>query len=72
MKTYCVEYKMHEAAQVKSVDIVAKSKAEAYDKFMYDVVMDIEPYTPYSAWVASVTYSNGNSVRFNTFEGNPY
>lgn len=72
MKTYHIEYKMHEAADVKSVDVVARSRAEAYDNFMWDVVMDIEPYTPYSAWVASVTYSNGTYKRFNTFEGNPY
>lgn len=56
----------------KMVDVIAKSKAEAYDKAVYELIPAIEGELPYSAWVASVTYQNGNYREFNTFEGNPY
>ena len=65
---YGVEYKMHRADDVRRMDVIAGSKAEAYDKAVYDVLIEL----PYSAWVASVTYQNGNYKRFNTHEGKPY
>ena len=70
---YTVEYRMDQfSSDVRSIDVLASNKAEAYDKAVYEEIMEEEPYSSYSAWVASVTYNNGNTKRFNTFEGNPY
>lgn len=66
---YRVEYNLMGR---KAVDVIAKSKYEAYDKAVYEVIPKIEGELPYSAWVSSVTYQNGNYRTFNTFEGNPY
>lgn len=66
---YRVEYNLMGR---KAVDVIAKSKYEAWDKAVYEVIPKIEGELPYSAWVASVTYQNGNYRTFNTFEGNPY
>ena len=72
-KVYTVEYKMHSADTVKHVDVIASNKIEAYNKALYGEIRKWEDGAfPYSAWVHSVTYSNGNYRRFNTFEGNPY
>ena len=70
--TYHVEYKLFGSGEVKSVDVAAKSKVEAYNKAMYDKIPKIEGSLPYSAWVASATAQNGNYRQFNTFSGNPY
>jgi len=52
--------------EVKGRDILAPNKEEAYFRF-------IDKYqTVYSAWVHSVTYSNGKQRVFNNFSGNPY
>lgn len=70
--TYHIEYKLHSADKIRSLDIVAKNKADAYDKAVYEAIPDREKEMPYSAWLVSVTYNNGNYRRFNNFEGNPY
>lgn len=70
--TFWVEYKMHSADAVKGLCIGGRSKAEAYDRAVYEAIPNAEGQIPYSAWVASVTYQNGNYRTFNTFEGNPY
>ena len=72
MKAYTVEYRLLGFDTVKSVAVLAKNKYDAYDKAVYEVILEKEGEHPYSAWVASVTYQNGNYKRFNTFEGNPY
>ena len=73
MRTYHVRYKMHEAdSECKGIDVIAKNKADAYDKAVFVAIPTVEKSTPYSAWVQSVTYNNGNYSMFNTFEGNPY
>lgn len=72
MKAYRVEYKMHSADGVKGIDVLAKNKADAWDRATYENIPKKEGTIPYSAWVASVTYNNGNYTRFNTFEGKPY
>lgn len=73
MKAYYVEYRMHSADEVHGVDLLAKNKADAYDKAVYEIIPEKEDgYFPYSAWVVSVTYQNGNRRRFNTNEGMPY
>ena len=63
---------MHNVASEKKVYVPAKSKADAYDKATYDVIPFIEGTMPYSTWVESVTYQNGNYREFNTHEGKPY
>lgn len=70
---YTVEYRMTQfSPDVRHIDVLASNKEEAYYKAMDEEIMEVEPYTPYSAWVAEVTYNNGNYKRFNTFEGKPY
>lgn len=69
-KVYTVYY--NGFGETKHIDVLAKNKAEAYDKAVYEAIPEKEGEHPYSAWVASVTYQNGNYRNFNTFEGNPY
>lgn len=67
-KAYRVQYKMFSADMPHNIDVLASNKEEAYDNAL-DALF---PEVPYSAWVYSVTYNNGNSRYFNTFEGKPY
>lgn len=67
-RKYTVEYREHSAGEVMQVTVQAKNKTDAYDRALYEVLDDL----PYAAWVASVTYNNGKTRRFNTFEGKPY
>ena len=69
---YRVKYTMHQFGEIKGEDVIAKSKAEAYDKAVYKAIPEREKAMPYSAWVSSVTYQNGNYMEFNTHEGKPY
>lgn len=70
---YTVEYKMHPTDAVQFVDVLARNKENAYDQAYYgDIPFKHNGAYAYSAWVASVTYQNGNCKRFNTFEGKPY
>ena len=72
-KAYCVEYKMWGAfAPTKQVTVLASSKADAYNKAVFEKIPQEEGMQCYSAWVRSVTYQNGNHQMFNTFEGKPY
>jgi len=72
-KSYTVEYNLDGSwDKVRSVSVLARNQADAYDKAVYEVIPEIHGYCPYSAWVASVTYQNGNYKRFNTHEGCPY
>ena len=68
---YWVEYRLY-GTDVRGIDVLAQSKADAYDKAVYEAIPAREGELPYSAWVASVTYKNGNYRQFNTFEGKPY
>lgn len=72
MKAYTVAYKLHSGGDVKKISFLAESKIDAYGKAVYSEIPKIENTIPYSAWVYSVTYNNGNYKRFNTFEGMPY
>ena len=72
MRTYFVEYRMHAADAVRSITVSAATTYAAYDKAVYEAIPTKEGSLPYSAWVASVTYSNGNYKLFNNFEGKPY
>lgn len=68
---YTVYYRLCGSGE-KFVDVIASSKADAYDKAVYEAIPKKEGELPYSAWVHSVTYQNGNYHRFNTCEGLPY
>ena len=72
MKAYCINYKMYNADEVKSIQVLAENKEDAYDKAFYEIIPQSDGEIPYSAWVYSVTYKNGNCKIFNTFEGKPY
>lgn len=72
MKVYYVRYRMHSYGREWGVQVLARSKADAYDKAVYEIIPPIEGRLPYSAWVSSVTYNNGNYKKFNTHEGKPY
>lgn len=69
---YTVGYRhyMHEIE--KHIDVIASSKEEAYDRAVYEVIPETTGWYPYSAWVISVTYQNGNCKYFNTCDGLPY
>lgn len=69
---YTIEYKLYASAEVKRTYTSAKSKEEAYAQATFYDIPYIEKEHPYSVWVYSVTYKNGNYKRFNTFEGKPY
>ena len=71
-KVYTVGYVMFRCDTPKSIDVVASSKAEAYDTAVYECIPKVENGLPYAAWVGSCTYANGNYRRFeNSFCGNP-
>ena len=72
MKTYFVEYKMYNADRIHGIQTPAENKIDAYEKAVYTLIPEKEGGIPYSAWVHSVTYNNGNYREFNTFEGKPY
>ena len=72
MRTYCINYKTHMVNDVKSIQVLAENKEDAYDKSVYELIPQTEGEHPYSAWVDSVVYKNGNRKTFNTFEGKPY
>lgn len=72
MKAYYVRYKMYSADDVHGIQSPAKNKLDAYEKAVYTLIPEKEGSIPYSAWVSSVTYNNGNYREFNTFEGKPY
>lgn len=68
---YWVCYRVYGEAE-KGMQVIATSKADAYDKAFFDLIPAKEGTMPYSAWVSSVTYNNGNYRVFNTSEGNAY
>lgn len=70
MKAYWVEYRLC-GSEAKGLQVIANTKADAYDIAVYDLIPQLEGEMPYSAWVTSVTYNNGNYRQFNTFEGKP-
>lgn len=71
MATYYVKFRMR-GEDVKGVCVAAKNKADAYDRAVFEEIPQTYGELPYSAWVASVTYQNGNSREFNTSEGNAF
>lgn len=70
-QVYTVRYNLF-GQKRQFVDVLAENKYQAYDIAVYEKIPEIEGELPYSAWVSSVTYQNGNYREFNTFEGLPY
>lgn len=68
---YYVKYIMNRWETERGICLLASSKADAYDKAVYESIPDKEGHPPYSAWVSSVTYQNGTVREFNTCGGNP-
>lgn len=68
---YCVEFRLR-GSGVQRCGVIASSKEEAYDTAVFEEIPKLTGELPYSAWVYSVTYNNGNYHLFNTFEGMPY
>ena len=72
MKAYCIKYKMNQFGEEKAICVVSNTKADAYDIAVYENIPQKDGSVPYSAWVESVTYKNGNCKKFNTHEGRLY
>ena len=71
--TYHVKYRLHGIwEEERGIDVIAASAAEAYDKAFYEIIPNTEGKLPYSAWVYSVTYQNGNYRLLNNIEGKAY
>lgn len=70
--TFHINYRLYKADKVRFIDVVAKSKFDAYNKATFEAIPEKEGEAPYSVWVVSCTYGNGNYRRFNTIEGKPY
>ena len=71
-KTYYVRYKMEGCWSVEhGIQVPAPNKIEAYH-MARDMIAEKEGHYPYSSWVSSVTYKNGNYRTFNTCEGLAY
>lgn len=70
--TYHVRYRNWSNGEEKGIDVIASNKADAYDIATFEVIPEKEGSLPYSSWVSSVTYNNGNCHYFNTIEGLPY
>ena len=72
-KAYYVHYKMWSNDEIHGIQVPAKNKIDAYMKAYYELIPEQNNgEIPYSAWVHSVTYNNGNYKIFNNFEGKPY
>ena len=71
-KAYTISYYENSWSTENYICVLAHNKAEAYDKAVFEEIPKRIGHQPYSAWVSSVTYGNGNYKRFNTFSGNAY
>ena len=69
---YCVEYRVYSTDVVNRIGLLAESKEDAYNKAVYELIPEKEGSIPYSAWVHSVTYQNGNMKVFKTIERKPF
>lgn len=73
MKPYTVAYKFYKFDITRHIVVLADTKAEAYERAYWEKIPNAwKGEFPYSAWVESVTYQNGNQRFFNTLEGKPY
>lgn len=72
MRTYSISYKMNEFDEIKRIRVTADNKEDAYDTAVFDEIPAVENSYPYSAWVSTVYFKNGDCKDFNTCEGMPY
>ena len=73
MNAYTVKFLLDGDYQLPLfISFLAKNKYDAYDKAVFEIIPRDYGQFPYAAWVADVTYQNGNVHRFNTFAGKPY
>lgn len=73
MKAYMVNYYLDGAyEEERSILSPASNKYEAYDRAVYELIPEKEGRIPFAAWVASVTYNNGNYKTFRSFCGNSF
>lgn len=72
MNAYTVEFTTHGGGEVHRISFLAENKQDAWCRAVFEEIPKLTGEQPYSAWVASVTYNNGNYRAFNTFEGKPY
>lgn len=73
MKAYYVKYLVNGSYEdVQGVQVLAHTKEEAYNIATFDLIPEKEGKVPYSSWVSSVTYNNGNVHYFNTCDGLAY
>lgn len=72
MKSYTIAYRMHSTDAEREIIVKAKNTAKAYETAVYEQIPAKHGTLPYSAWVESVTYSNGKTHAFNTCEGLAY
>ena len=71
-RAYWVKYRMYRHSEESGIDLLAKSKEDAYYKAI-GKIEEKEGETPYSAWVYSVTYQNGKHQLFkDACEQNPF
>lgn len=67
MKAYTVKYRLDgKWSEPKSISFLAKNKFDAYDKATFELIPEKDGRMPYSSWVYSVTYNNGNEHVFKT------
>lgn len=73
MRNYKISYRMYKFDTEKSINILAKNKADAYCKAYCDEIPEIEGEMPYSAWVDGYITKAGKLIYFkDTCEGFPY
>lgn len=72
MNTYYIKYLLYASDTEHGIQVIANNKISAYDKAVYEAIPAETREMPYSAWVYSVTYNNGNYRVFNTHSGKPY
>lgn len=70
-KAYYVKYTMGKNCEERGIAVLAYNIEDAYDKAVFDEIPKVQGTTPYSAWVHSVTYQNGNVKYFNTCDADP-
>ena len=71
-RTYNIRYKLSECAPECVIRVESCNCPDAYDKAVFEAIPEAAGHCPYSAWVESVEFKNGQIKRFNTFEGQPY
>ena len=71
-RTYHIAYRLYKNGDVEHIDVVSGHRGDAYIDACFEAIPQKDGKVPYSAWVESVTYANGNCHRFNTSEGNAW